>query len=78
MPGWKKHNQTVSALVCLFGCMTLCASESAVEHTALPAEFLEFLGEWEDSQGNWQDPMVFEGPEWKSLDDEVEQQDEAD
>lgn len=78
MPGWKKHNRAASALVCLFSGMTLQAAEPSLAESSLPAGFLEFLGEWEDSQGNWQDPMMFDGPEWKSLDDAVEQQDEAD
>ncbi len=25
-------------------------------------DFLEFLGEWEDEQGNWQDPLEYEDP----------------
>jgi hypothetical protein len=58
--------------------MTLQAAEPSLAESKLSAGFLEFLGEWEDSQGNWQDPMMFDGPEWKSLDDAVEQQDEAD
>ena len=78
MPGWKKRSQTASALVCLLSGVTLQAAESVVEDKLPPADFLEFLGEWEDPHGNWQDPMMFNGPEWKSLDDEVEQQDEAD
>lgn len=28
-------------------------------------EFFEFLGEWEDEQGNWQDPLEYETPEDK-------------
>ena len=78
MPGWKKRNRAASALVCLFSGMSLQAAEPSLAEPNLPAGFLEFLGEWEDSQGNWQDPMMFDGPEWKSLDDAVEQQDEAD
>lgn len=43
--------------------------------------FLEFLGEWEDEQGNWQDPLEYETPE-DSLNGQVsggnvEQNDEA-
>lgn len=78
MPGWKKRSQTASALACLLSGVTLQAAESVVEDKLPAAEFLEFLGEWEDAQGNWQDPMMFNGPEWKSLDDEVEKQYEAD
>jgi len=28
-------------------------------------DFFEFLGEWEDEQGNWQDPLEYETPEDK-------------
>jgi len=78
MHGWKKHSRTVSALVCMVGCMTLRAAEPQVEESALPAGFLEFLGEWEGANGSWQDPMALDGPEWQSLDDDLEQQDETD
>jgi len=78
MHGWKKHNRTASALVCLFSSVTLQAAETAADEPTLPAGFLEFLGEWEDAKGNWQDPMALDGPEWQSLDDDVEQQNETD
>jgi hypothetical protein len=44
----------------------------------LPQAFLLFLGEWQDSQGNWQDPLAFEGPGWRVLDQDAEQSDESD
>ena len=49
----------------------------------LPSQaFLEFLGEWEDEQGNWQDPLDYVTPEDKPgmqvvPDVNVEQNDEA-
>jgi hypothetical protein len=77
MPGLKKLNRTASALLCLFSGTVLQAAEPVAEAVTLPAGFLEFLGEWEDVNGNWLDPMVMEGPEWQSLDDDVEQEDET-
>jgi hypothetical protein len=44
-----------------------CLGVSAVyaEETQKPSmEFLEFIGEWEDKDGQWQDPMQF-----KDMDD---------
>ena len=46
-------------------CLVVPAA-SAVEEAqdeALSQAFLEFLGEWEDEQGNWQDPLEYETPE---------------
>ena len=77
MPGLKKLSRTASALLCLFSDASLQAAEPAAEAAAMPAGFLEFLGEWEDVNGNWLDPMVLEGPEWQSLDDDVEREDES-
>jgi len=47
---------------------------ASTDRQVLPAEFLEFLGEWEDRQGNWQDPMEFDDPKWQSLDVKAERQ----
>ena len=49
--------------------LALClvaAALPAAENTQdedLSQAFLEFLGEWEDEQGNWQDPLEYETPE---------------
>ena len=32
------------------------------------AELLLFLSDWEDEQGNWQDPMQYDDPRWAALD----------
>ena len=77
MPGSKKRNRTASALLCLLSGSALQATEPVAEAVTLPAGFLEFLGEWEDTNGNWLDPMALEGSQWQSLDDEVEQKDES-
>lgn len=77
MPGLKKLNRTASALLCLFCGPASQAAEPVAEAATLPAGFLEYLGEWEDVNGNWLDPMALEGAEWQSLDDDVEQEDET-
>ncbi len=38
--------------------------------------FLMFLGEWEDGQGNWQDPLEYADPRWAGLDEEQVNDDE--
>ena len=44
-------------------------------------DFLEFLGEWEDAQGNWHDPFEDETPQDKAdvpvAETQVEQNDET-
>ena len=83
MSGWKRHNRTVSAALCLLAGVTAQADAPPVGNTTpagqgLPAAFLEFLGEWEDQQGNWQDPLEFDDPKWQLLDDDVERQHDTD
>ena len=83
MPGWKQRNRAVSALLCLLASATTPADEPQAGDTAadgqeLSTAFLEFLGEWGDQQGNWQDPLEFEDPKWRSLDDDAERQHEKD
>jgi hypothetical protein len=83
MPGWKQHNRTVSAVLCLLAVVTALADEPQAGGTTaagqdLSTAFLEFLGEWGDQQGNWQDPLEFEDPKWQSLDDDAERQHDKD
>ena len=80
MPGWKPPNLAVSAVLCLLVGVAAWADEPADDRSgqALSAAFLEFLGEWEDQQGNWQDPLEFDDPKWWSLDDDAERQHETD
>lgn len=88
MPGWMKSKPTASrrlspgrydrvglpGLVLILACAAGLAEESGDE--ALSEAFLEFLAEWGDEQGEWQDPMAYEDPEWRVLDEKVEQTDE--
>ncbi len=83
MPGWKRRSRTVSAVLCLLVGVSAQANgaQRDDETTAgadLPTAFLEFLGEWEDQQGNWQDPLEFDDPKWQSLDNEAERQHDTD
>ena len=80
MPGWKPRKAAVSAALGLLVVASAMAEEPLAERSepALSAAFLEFLGEWEDQQGNWQDPMEFDDPTWRSLDDDTERQHETD
>jgi len=54
------------------GCLALflvmpVALDANERQDTLPSEaFLEFLGEWEDAQGNWQDPFADANPEDQS------------
>jgi hypothetical protein len=50
------------------------AAEATVE--ALPGAFLEFLADWEDERGEWQDPLEYQDPQWQALDERVGQDDE--
>ncbi len=31
--------------------------------------FLEFLADWEDERGEWQDPLEYQNPQWRALRD---------
>jgi hypothetical protein len=35
-------------------------------------EFLVFLGDWADGQGNWQDPLQYDDPAWTAPGDRQE------
>ena len=50
------------------------AEERATE--PLPEAFLEFLADWEDDRGEWQDPMEYEDPQWQVLDQKTGRTDE--
>lgn len=74
MPGWMKSNPIVSLPGLVLICATGLAEESSDE--TLSEAFLEFLAESGEEQGEWQDPMAYEGPEWQVLDLKLEQTDE--
>jgi transposase len=42
----------------------------------LPEGLLEFLAEWEDERGEWQDPLEYLDPQWQKLDERVGPNDE--
>jgi hypothetical protein len=37
---------------------------------------LEFIVEWQDEQGRWQDPLRYEDPGWQVVDEDTGQSDE--
>jgi len=83
MPGWMRRSRTASAVLCLLvGAAVQAAgtpdAQPERDSLALPEDFLVFLGEWQDELGNWQDPMVFDGPGWQVLDKHAEQRNETD
>jgi hypothetical protein len=76
MRGWKSFRQTVSGVVTA---LTVCGAVVAAEPVSAPmlsAEFLEFLADWENEQGAWQDPTEYEDPRWQALDEKAGQNDE--
>lgn len=61
-------------------CLVVVAAQAAenTQDEDLSQAFLEFLGEWEDEQGNWQDPLEYETPEeTPERGKQVEQNDET-
>jgi hypothetical protein len=76
MPGSKRRNPAAS-LVGL-GLMVVCPAGLAedTDEAPLSEAFLEFLAESEDEQGEWQDPMDYEGQQWQVLDQKTEKTDE--
>jgi len=72
MPGSKRRNPAAS-LVGL-GLMVVCpvGLAEAVDAASLSEAFLEFLADSEDEQGEWQDPMDYEGQQWQVLDQKTE------
>ena len=83
MPGWKRHSRTVSSVLALIAGAAAQAADPPPgqpipAQSALPEAFLEFLGEWSDQQGNWQDPLEFDDPRWQLLDNDAERHDEID
>ena len=76
MTGWKTFRPIVSSVgasLLLVGAGM--AAEPAAE-AALPDGFLEFLADWDNEQGDWQDPIEYEDPQWQVLDEQAGQSDE--
>ena len=65
MNGSKNMNYKASACLMLMLCSLkpLFAEEQTVEKESPSMEFLEFLGEWETTDGEWIDPVVLENEE---------------
>ena len=76
MPGSKRHNPAASLIGSIL--LALCPAGMAEETDDAPLSeaFLEFLSDSEKEQGEWQDPMHYEGPQWQILDQKTEKTDE--
>ena len=76
MTGWNRPRAAASLvgpILMLASALSLPA-EDPVE--GLPGAFLEFLADWEDERGEWQDPLEYQDPQWQALDERVGQDDE--
>lgn len=50
----------LSILFIMLGATTVETEQAYAEETQTPSlDFLEYLGEWESSDGQWQDPIEF-------------------
>jgi len=78
MPGSKRRNPAASLIS--LGLMVVCPAGLAEETDEAPLSeaFLEFLAESDDEQGEWQDPMEYEGRQWQVLDQKTEKTEKAD
>jgi len=78
MPGSKRRNPAASLIS--LGLMVVSPASLAEETDEAPlsAAFLEFLAESDDEQGEWQDPMEYEGQQWQVLDQKTEKTEKAD
>ena len=56
--------------------VSIAAARGVDPVEALPGAFLEFLADWEDERGGWQDPLEYQDPHWQALDERVGQDDE--
>lgn len=77
MTGWNTPKAAASLLLgtaLALASAVACAVDRSDD--ALPAGFLEFLADWEDEQGQWQDPLEYQDPQWQALDERVGQDDE--
>ena len=76
MTGWNRPRAAASLLgpILMLASAVSLAAEEPVE--ALPGAFLEFLADWEDERGEWQDPLEYQDPQWQALDERVGQDNE--
>jgi len=63
MNGWIRRRLPASALLMLALGSGLHAG-AADDAAAADESFLLFLADWEDAQGEWQDPLELDGPGW--------------
>ena len=76
MTGWMRRKPLVSALLLICAAPMQAAEQGTVtEH--VDEEFLMFLADWEDEQGNWQDPLDYEDQKWAELDNKQVTDDES-
>ena len=76
MTGWNRPRAAARLLRLV---LVLASGISLAEDgadAALPDGLLEFLAEWEDERGEWQDPLEYLDPQWETLDETVGQNDE--
>ena len=76
MTGWKVPRAAARLLTLA---LVLASGISLAEDSsdaALPEGLLEFLADWEDERGEWQDPLEYLDPQWETLDETVGQNDE--
>ena len=75
MTGWMRHKPLVSVLML---CCTIVAQADQKETEAADVDeaFLLFLADWEDEEGNWQDPLTYDDPKWDELDNRQVHDDE--
>ena len=76
MIGWSTPTAAAELLWIVLLLAGVVDAAEDVADTALPEGFLEFLADWEDEQGQWQDPLEYEDPQWQALDDRLGQGDE--
>ncbi len=78
MPGSNRRIPAVNLLG--LGLVIVCPAGMAEEtdDVPLPEAFLEFLADSEDEQGEWQDPMDYEGQQWQVLDQKTEKTEKTD
>ena len=76
MRGWKRSSRVRSLAACALVCVCPAGAAEPASEDALPEAFFEFLAEWEDEHGQWQDPTEYEGAQWQVLDQKAGQSDE--
>ncbi len=76
MTGWNTPRAAASLLGVVLLLVSAVNLAEEVSDDALAEGFLEFLADWEDEQGQWQDPLEYQDPQWQALDERLGQGDE--